>query len=90
MKAAILAGGFRTRISDETQLRLKPPVEIGGKPVIWHIMKIYSHHGINEFIICFGCYGRADRLRDPEGESRDTRSAQSRQRANLRLMSKFA
>lgn len=57
MKAVILAGGRGTRISEETSLKPKPMVEIGGKPVLWHIMKIYSHHGINEFIICCGYKG---------------------------------
>ena len=57
MKAVILAGGFGTRISEETHLRPKPMVEIGGKPVLWHIMKHYTHYGINEFIICLGYKG---------------------------------
>lgn len=57
MKAVILAGGMGTRISEETHLRPKPMVEIGGKPVLWHIMKIYSSHGINDFIICCGYKG---------------------------------
>lgn len=57
MKAVILAGGFGTRISEETSVRPKPMVEIGGKPVLWHIMKIYSAHGINDFIICLGYKG---------------------------------
>lgn len=57
MKAVILAGGLGTRISEETIARPKPMVEIGGKPVLWHIMKIYSAHGINEFIICLGYKG---------------------------------
>lgn len=57
MKAVILAGGFGTRISEESGVRPKPMVEIGGKPIIWHIMKIYSYHGINEFIICCGYKG---------------------------------
>lgn len=57
MKAVILAGGFGTRISEETNLKPKPMVEIGGKPILWHIMKIYSHHGINDFIICCGYKG---------------------------------
>ena len=57
MKCVILAGGFGTRLSEETSLRPKPLVEIGGKPIIWHIMKIYAHHGINEFIICCGYKG---------------------------------
>ena len=52
MKAVILAGGMGTRISEETSVRPKPMVEIGGKPILWHIMKMYSSHGINEFIIC--------------------------------------
>lgn len=57
MKAVILAGGFGTRISEETSRRPKPMVEIGGKPIIWHIMKIYSTHGINDFIVCLGYKG---------------------------------
>ncbi|TXG96087.1 MAG: glucose-1-phosphate cytidylyltransferase [Rhodocyclaceae bacterium] len=57
MKAVILAGGRGTRISEESHLRPKPMIEIGGKPIIWHIMKIYSAHGINDFIICLGYRG---------------------------------
>ena len=57
MKAVILAGGLGTRISEETNLKPKPMVEIGGKPILWHIMRIYSHHGINDFIICCGYKG---------------------------------
>ena len=57
MQAVILAGGFGTRISEETHLKPKPMIEIGGKPIIWHIMKIYSSYGINEFIICCGYKG---------------------------------
>ncbi|MEA1938280.1 MAG: glucose-1-phosphate cytidylyltransferase [Pseudomonadota bacterium] len=57
MKAVILAGGLGTRISEESHLRPKPMIEIGGKPVLWHIMKIYSHYGINDFIICCGYKG---------------------------------
>lgn len=57
MKAVILAGGLGTRISEETSLRPKPMIEIGGKPILWHIMKIYSAHGINDFIICCGYKG---------------------------------
>ena len=57
MKAVILAGGFGTRLSEETILKPKPLVEIGGMPILWHIMKIYSTHGINEFIICLGYKG---------------------------------
>jgi len=57
MKAVILAGGYGTRISEETGVRPKPMVEIGGKPILWHIMKIYSHYGINEFIVCCGYKG---------------------------------
>ncbi|MEM9222734.1 MAG: glucose-1-phosphate cytidylyltransferase [Pseudomonadota bacterium] len=57
MKAVILAGGLGTRLSEETALRPKPMVEIGGRPILWHIMKIYSHHGINEFVICLGYKG---------------------------------
>jgi glucose-1-phosphate cytidylyltransferase len=57
MKAVILAGGLGTRLSEETSIRPKPMVEIGGLPVLWHIMKIYSSYGINEFIICLGYRG---------------------------------
>lgn len=57
MKAVILAGGLGTRISEETHLRPKPMIEIGGRPIIWHIMKNYSAHGVNEFIICCGYKG---------------------------------
>lgn len=58
MKAVILAGGLGTRISEETHLKPKPMIEIGGKPILWHVMKIYSSHGINDFIICLGCNSR--------------------------------
>lgn len=54
MKAVILAGGFGTRISEESQFKPKPMIEIGGMPIMWHIMKLYSHYGINDFIICAG------------------------------------
>ena len=57
MKAVILAGGFGTRISEESSVRPKPMVEIGSRPILWHVMKIYSAHGINEFIICCGYKG---------------------------------
>lgn len=57
MKAVILAGGLGTRVSEETHLKPKPMIEIGGKPILWHIMKIYSAHGINDFIICCGYKG---------------------------------
>lgn len=57
MKAVILAGGLGTRISEESHLKPKPMIEIGGKPIIWHIMKIYSHYGINDFVICLGYKG---------------------------------
>lgn len=57
MKAVILAGGLGTRLSEETALRPKPMVEIGGRPILWHILKIYSAHGINDFIICAGYKG---------------------------------
>ncbi len=59
MKAVILAGGLGTRISEESHLRPKPMIEIGGMPILWHIMKIYSRHGINEFVICLGYKGYA-------------------------------
>ena len=57
MKAVILAGGLGTRISEETRSRPKPMVEIGGRPILWHILKIYSQHGIQDFIICTGFKG---------------------------------
>ena len=57
MKAVILAGGLGTRISEETSVKPKPMVEIGGKPILWHILKIYSSHGINDFVICCGYKG---------------------------------
>ena len=57
MKAVILAGGLGTRISEETSTRPKPMIEIGGKPILWHILKTYSHHGINDFVICCGYKG---------------------------------
>lgn len=57
MKAVILAGGFGTRLSEETDLKPKPMVEIGGKPILWHIMKTYSAHGVNDFVICCGYKG---------------------------------
>ncbi len=57
MKVVILAGGLGTRLSEETVLRPKPMVEIGGKPILWHIMKIYEHYGFNDFIICLGYKG---------------------------------
>ena len=57
MKAIILAGGLGTRISEETSTRPKPMITVGGKPIIWHIMKMYSHHGISDFVICCGYKG---------------------------------
>jgi glucose-1-phosphate cytidylyltransferase len=57
MKVVLLAGGFGTRLSEETSLKPKPMVEIGGKPILWHIMKIYAHYGFNEFVICLGYKG---------------------------------
>ena len=57
MKAVILAGGLGTRISEETHVRPKPMIEIGGRPILWHIMKLYSHHKVNEFVICCGYKG---------------------------------
>ena len=57
MKCVILAGGLGTRISEETGLRPKPMIEIGGRPILWHIMKIYSSHGVNDFVICCGYKG---------------------------------
>jgi len=57
VKAVILAGGLGTRISEETHLKPKPMIEIGGKPILWHIMKLYSHHGVHDFVICCGYKG---------------------------------
>ena len=57
MKAIILAGGLGTRLSEETHLKPKPMIEIGGKPILWHIMKIYAHYGVNDFVICCGFKG---------------------------------
>jgi len=57
MKTVILAGGLGTRISEESHLRPKPMIEIGGRPILWHIMKMYSHHGFNDFIVCLGYKG---------------------------------
>ena len=57
MKSVILAGGFGTRLSEETALKPKPMVEIGGRPILWHIIKIYSSHGINDFAVCLGYKG---------------------------------
>ena len=57
MKVVLLAGGLGTRLSEETELKPKPMVEIGGKPILWHIMKMYSHHGFNDFVVCCGYKG---------------------------------
>ena len=57
MKVVILAGGLGTRISEESYLKPKPMIEIGGKPILWHIMKLYSAHGVNDFVICCGYKG---------------------------------
>src|SRR5487761_935410 len=57
MKAVILAGGLGSRLAEETSARPKPMVEIGGRPILWHIMKIYSAYGINDFIVCLGYKG---------------------------------
>ena len=54
MKVVVLAGGFGTRISEESQFKPKPMVELGGMPILWHIMKLYSHYGFNEFVVCAG------------------------------------
>ena len=63
MKVVILAGGLGTRLSEETTVRPKPMVEIGGMPILWHLMKIYSYYGLNDFIICLGYRGDYNRLR---------------------------
>jgi glucose-1-phosphate cytidylyltransferase len=57
MKAVILAGGLGTRLAEETEIRPKPMIEIGGRPILWHIMKLYAHHGVTDFIICLGYKG---------------------------------
>ena len=57
MKAVLLAGGLGTRLSEETAVRPKPMVEVGGRPILWHIMKVYSAHGINDFVVCCGHKG---------------------------------
>lgn len=57
MKCVILAGGYGTRISEESHLRPKPMIEIGERPILWHVMKFYSAHGINDFVICLGYKG---------------------------------
>ena len=57
MKAVILAGGLGTRIAEETHLKPKPMIEIGSEPILWHIMKMYSAHGVNDFVICCGYKG---------------------------------
>jgi len=57
MKCVILAGGYGTRISEESHLKPKPMIEIGGRPILWHVMKFYSAHGINDFVICLGYKG---------------------------------
>ena len=57
MKTAILTGGLGTRLADETVVRPKPMVEIGGRPILWHIMKIYASYGVNDFIVCLGYKG---------------------------------
>ncbi len=57
MKAVILAGGLGTRFGEETDIKPKPMIEVGGMPILWHIMKIYSAHGINEFVVCLGYKG---------------------------------
>ena len=59
MKVVILAGGLGTRISEETDLKPKPMITIGGKPILWHIMKIYSSYGYNDFVVCLGYKGEA-------------------------------
>lgn len=65
MKAVILAGGLGTRISEETHLRPKPMIEIGRKPILWHILKMYSHYGVNDLVICCGYKGYLKRNTSP-------------------------
>jgi NDP-sugar pyrophosphorylase family protein len=64
MKVVILAGGLGTRLSEETQVRPKPMVDIGAKPILWHIMKIYSAHGFNDFIVCLSADMRTSPVAD--------------------------
>ena len=76
MKAVILAGGLGSRLSEETVLRPKPMVEIGGKPILWHIMKLYAAHGVNEFVLAVGYKGEVIKeyflnYYDPQGQSRE-------------------
>lgn len=67
MKAVILAGGFGTRISEESHLKPKPMIEIGEKPILWHIMKEFSYYGVNEFIICAGYKQHLEKLKRDTG-----------------------
>lgn len=89
MKAVILAGGLGTRLAEETVTRPKPMVEIGGRPIIWHIMKIYSEHGINDFVICLGYKGYmikeyfANYARHMSDITVDTRSGEIKVHQNL-------
>ena len=57
MKTVVFAGGFGTRISEESHLKPKPMIEVGGKPILWHILKLYSYYGFNDFVICLGYKG---------------------------------
>ena len=77
MKAVIRAGGMGTRISEESQLRPKPMIEIGHRPILWHIMKIYSHYGIDDFIVCLGVCSNLsrDRPSNPPGRASVNRDA---------------
>ena len=70
MKVVLLAGGFGTRISEESQFKPKPMVEIGGKPILWHIMKEYSAYGFNEFVICAG-YKTTKKKEDAKSDKRN-------------------
>ena len=69
MKVVLLAGGYGTRISEESHLKPKPMIEIGGKPILWHIMKEYSYYGFNEFIICAGYIIKVAELEIPCGRT---------------------
>src|SRR2546425_2155068 len=62
MKVVILAGGMGTRLREETEVKPKPMVEVGGRPILWHILKMYAHHGFSEFVVCLGYKG--DVIRD--------------------------